>query len=36
MTHDNIMAFKAPGWATDWCPYCGWDAKCAQCRAWME
>lgn len=36
MHHDGVMAFKAPGWATDWCPSCGWDARCARCRAWLD
>lgn len=30
------MGFKAPSWATDWCPHCGWDATCATCRTWMR
>ena len=34
MTHDDIMAFKAPGWATDWCNRCGWESTCTDCRVW--
>jgi len=34
--HQAMLGFKAPNWATDWCPHCGWEAKCGACRAWMD
>ena len=28
-----LAEFRAPSWATDWCPRCDWAQTCTDCRA---
>jgi hypothetical protein len=34
--HVLLAGFLAPKGSTDWCPSCGWDNRCAHCRAWQD